>query len=201
MRLANRAAATAGGEQQVRLESGQRSLTTLVLAAMGASLIAVMSWVSVPLAPVPITLQTLGVLVVAGLLGHRWGAVSVVVFLLIGTAGLPVFHGGSSGPGVVAGPTGGYLIGFVLAAFVMGWFAGHARRLQGRKSLVLLAGGALLATACVYLVGIPWLSAVTGLGLREALGPGLLPFIPGDLLKAALAVALVRAIDRALLFR
>jgi biotin transport system substrate-specific component len=199
MRLRNRIQASpAGGGAAATVEPRGygRSPALLALAAMGASLIAVLSWISLPLGftPVPLTLQTLGVLLVGGLLGMRWGVASVAVFLLLGMVGLPVFHGGTSGPGILVGPTGGYLLGFLPAALVMGLFAWLATGRAARTNVALLGAGTLLATGCVYLLGVPWLSLITGLSGREAVAAGLLPFIPGDLIKAGLAVVLLRAI-------
>lgn len=167
---------------------------------MMAAVLAVCSWVSVPFYPVPLTLQTLAVLVAGGLLGPLWGAVSVVVYLLVGLVGLPVYAGFGAGPGVLFGPRGGYLCGFVLAAVIMGSAgdAARARGMAGRPAVAVLGAGALLASAVVYLVGLPWLMAVTGMDMAEALAVGLAPFVPGDLLKAAVAVVLVRAVDLAL---
>jgi biotin transport system substrate-specific component len=171
----------------------------LATCAMMAALIAVFSWASLPLpfSPVPLTLQTLAVLVAGGLLGKAWGPASVALFLLLGVVGLPVFHGGASGPGVLAGPTGGFLLGFVPAVFIMGLSADLARGV-GKLGVALLAGGAMLASAVLYASGVPWLAWVTGMGLREAIVLGLLPYLAGDIVKAAAAVALIRAVNLAL---
>jgi biotin transport system substrate-specific component len=184
-----------------------------VRCGMMAALMAVLSWVSVPLpiSPIPITLQTLGVLLAGGLLGRLWGPVSVCVYLLLGLVGVPVFAGGSSGIGEFAGPRGGYLVGFVLAAFVMGLSVQAARRAgalaaarssrpRGRwASVAVLAGGGVVAAASIYAVGVPWLSVVMGTGLGDSVVVGMAPFLPGDLLKLAVAVPLIRSVDAALL--
>jgi biotin transport system substrate-specific component len=172
----------------------------LAAAGVSAAAIAVSAWLSIPFIPVPLTLQTLAVLVVGGVLGPVWGPVAVLVYLGVGGLGLPVFHGGTGGLGVLAGPTGGYLVGFVPAAFVMGlasraaWRRGPART----GSVVLLVAGVVGATLVIYLVGVPWLAMVADLTTGKALATGLAPFLLGDLVKAAVAVTVTRAVVRAL---
>jgi biotin transport system substrate-specific component len=174
----------------------------LALAGVFAAAIAVSSWVSVPLpfSPVPLTLQTLAVLVAGGLLGRAWGPVSVLVYLLVGLVGVPVFSGFGGGPGVLFGPTGGYLVGFVAAAFAMGVAGDRVRAPGGGEAgrLAVLVVGAVVASAAVYAVGVPWLASVTGMGATAALAAGMAPYLIGDAVKAAAAVALVRSIDAAL---
>jgi biotin transport system substrate-specific component len=98
-----------------------------------------------------------------------------------------VFAGGLSGRPVLLGPTGGYLVGFVPAAAIAGWLAG------GRRPLGLRVAGMVLATSVVYVVGVPWLAVVAGLSLSAAVALGLVPFLPGDALKAALAAGVTPA--------
>ena len=172
----------------------------LALAGLLAAVLAVASWVSIPFVPVPLTLQTLAVLVAGGLLGPFWGPVSVGVYILVGLAGVPVFAGGHAGPAVIAGPLGGFLLGFVLAAFVIG-VAGDAmrrRKVTDRRGLAVLVLGAASAGLVVYVGGVPWFMAVTGASLWEAVTVAFFPFIPGDVLKAVVAVVVIRAVDRAL---
>lgn len=187
-----------------RTAAGQRSssLSPSILAMTGmmAATLAVLSWASLPLpfSPVPLTLQTLGVLLAGALLGRVWGPVSVGVFILLGLVGLPVFHNGASGPGVLVGPTGGFLVGFLGAAFVMGLAGDFARRTSGRRALALLAAGAVVASLVIYAAGVPWLAAVTGMSAGKAITVGLVPYLPGDAIKAVAAVALARAVGTAL---
>ncbi|MFN3762417.1 MAG: biotin transporter BioY [Anaerolineae bacterium] len=154
-----------------------------VLVLTGSVLIGLMAQVAIPLpfTPVPVTGQTFGVLLVGALLGSRRGALSLVLYLLEGIAGLPVFAGGSSGPARLLGPTGGYLLGFVAGAWVTGWLCerGWDRRMPA-AALAMLIGNLV-----IYLFGLPWLA--TFVGPEKALMMGLWPFIPGDLLKLALA--------------
>ncbi len=155
------------------------------LLILGGSLfIALAAQIAVPLpfTPVPITGQTLAVLLVGALLGSRLGSLTVLAYLAEGAMGLPVFAGGAFGLARLVGPTGGYLFGFVLAAFVVGWLCerGWDRRII-TAALALIAGNGV-----IYLVGIPWLAVFVG-GER-ALALGLWPFLPGDALKIALAM-------------
>lgn len=174
----------------------------IALAGVFAATLAVSSWVSIPIpiSPVPLTLQTLAVLVIGGLLGRVWGPVSVGVYLLVGIAGMPVFAGGEAGLGVLLGLKGGYLVGFVAAAFLMG-VAGdivRSRALGRRASLGVLGAGAVMASLCIYAFGVPWLAAITGMGVWPAVVAGMLPYLVLDGVKAAAAVILVRGVDEAL---
>ncbi len=150
--------------------------------------IAVLAQAAVPLpfSPVPITGQTLGVLLVGLLLGSRRGAASVLAYLAQGALGLPVFAGAAGGPQVLLGPTAGYLAGFVVAAFVVGRLAENAWDRSYPRTLLAMVLGNLI----IYAFGVAWLALYLG-DLPRAFAGGLLPFIPGDLLKIVLAVALL----------
>jgi biotin transport system substrate-specific component len=141
---------------------------------------------------VPITLQTLGVMLAGGILGARKGAMSVVVFLVLTTAGLPLLAGGRGGVGIWTGPTAGYLVGFIAAAIVIGLLTTHIlpRYPLWQGILVNLFGGALV----IYLFGVTWL------GLRIGFGPALtsvFAYLPGDILKAVVAAVVVKQVHRA----
>lgn len=170
-----------------------RSLATdLVLVAAGAALTAVAAQIAVPLWPVPITGQTLAVLLVGVSLGAVRGGISLALYALLGVVGLPVFSEGSSGWSVVAGPTGGYIVGFIFAAVFTGWLA---QRQWDRKLLWALL--AFLAGSVVpFAIGLPWLAAALGsYGLPNdvdsVLQAGLYPFIIGGVIKAALGAGIV----------
>jgi biotin transport system substrate-specific component len=189
------------GTEAARSIVAQRA--AMVLAGIG--ILAASAWLSVPFYPVPLTMQTLAVLLVGGMLGPALGMSSVMGYLALGALGAPVFHGGLGGVVVIAGPTGGYLLGFIPAAFIMGWAARLAggrvptARLHTRmRRLVVLAVGALVASAVIYLIGVPWLALATGMRLEHAVAVGLRPFLLGDLLKAAVAVGAVYLGGRAL---
>ncbi|WP_210505623.1 biotin transporter BioY [Naasia sp. SYSU D00057] len=156
--------------------------------AAGAALTAGLAQVAVPLWPVPITGQTLAVLLVGGSLGALRGTLSMVLYAAVGMLGLPVFSDGESGLATVLGPTGGYILGFVLAAALTGWLA---ERRWDRKFL----GGMvsyLAGSAVVFAVGLPWLAASLGLDLQQTLTAGLYPFILGGVIKAAIAAGVIR---------
>lgn len=150
----------------------------------GSLLVALAAQIAVrlPFSPVPVTAQTLAVLLVGALLGSRRGAWSMLAYLGQGLIGLPVFAAGASGPAYVLGPTGGYLLGFVSAAYLTGWLAerGWDRRI-GTALLAMLIGN-----AAIYALGLPWLSIYAG---SQTLALGLLPYLAGDALKLALAAA------------
>jgi biotin transport system substrate-specific component len=167
---------------------GRRRLAAEAVLVLAASvLIALTAQVSIPLpfSPVPITGQTFGVLLVGAALGARRGTLGVMAYLAEGTAGLPVFAGGSAGPAVLLGPTGGYLIGFAGAAFITGRLA----ELGWDRRPTTTALSMLLGNAVIYAFGLPWLAVYVG--LDRVLALGLLPFVPGDLLKVGLAVAVL----------
>ena len=162
-------------------------LTTkgMVYASMFGAMTAVGALISVPLQPVPVTLQTFFLYLAGALLGRRLGVLSQIIYVLLGVLGLPVFSGGKAGLGVLMGPTGGYIIGFIIAAFVIGKLV-EMREHPRLPWLVLsmLAGGCI-----VYTLGILQLMVVAGLSPIKALTAGALPFIPGDILQIAAAAA------------
>ncbi len=165
------------------------TLKMTVRAALLAALIAAGAYIAVPVGPVPIVLQNLFIYLAGLLLGPRWGSAAVGVYLLAGLCGLPVFAGGTGGIGRLAGPTGGYLIGFLPAV----WAVGAVSRL-GRGRVIHDVIGMILGTAIIYLLGVGWLMVVTGLASAKALAAGMLPFLPGDAAKIAAAAVIARAV-------
>ncbi|GAA4742968.1 biotin transporter BioY [Amnibacterium soli] len=166
-----------------------RSLTVdLALVVGGAALTAALAQVAIPLWPVPITGQTLAVLLVGSSLGAARGALSMVLYALVGALGAPIFSEASSGTGVLFGATGGYIVGFVLAAAFTGWLA-QRRWERGlvRGMLAFVAGSAV-----VFLVGLPWLQVSLGLTWPQTLAAGLTPFIVGGVVKAVIAALVLR---------
>ena len=161
-----------------------------VLTAVFTALIAAGAYAAVPVGPVPIVLTTLFV-VLSGLLGgFRIGVTSVITYLLLGILGLPVFAGGSGGFAVITGPTGGYLLGYLLSASVAGILFRPGKQ-KSRILLIFMASiAALAASAVIYIPGLFWLKLSLGLEWSKALKIGMIPFIPGDLLKTTAAVAL-----------
>jgi biotin transport system substrate-specific component len=156
-------------------------LRGVVLALLGSLFVAACAQINVPLPLVPITLQTFAVLTVGAALGWRLGALSLLFYMAEGAAGLPVFAQFKAGPAVIMGPTGGYIVGFVIAATAVGWLAQKGfDRNAFKMFLAMLIGGAL-----VYVPGLPWLAQFTG--WDKVLELGLYPFVWGDIIKAALA--------------
>jgi biotin transport system substrate-specific component len=171
--------------------------TDAALVVGGAALTALLAQVEIPLWPVPITGQTLAVLLVGASLGAARGAISMVLYALVGALGAPVFSDWSGGAGVLLGATGGYIVGFVLAAAFTGWLA------QRRWERGLLRGllAFVVGSGVVFLVGLPWLKVALGLTWAQTLEGGLYPFVIGGVVKAVIAAIVLRAawavVDRA----
>lgn len=153
----------------------------------GSLVVGLSAQIALPLAfsPVPITGQTLAVLLVGALMGRVRGGVVMLLYLAEGVAGLPVFAGGGAGAAHLLGPTGGYLVGFVAAATVTGYLA---ERGWDRRFGTTLAA-MLLGTVAIYAVGLTWLGLFTG--TENLLAMGLYPFVPGAIVKIIVAAALV----------
>jgi biotin transport system substrate-specific component len=151
--------------------------------------VALCAQVYIPFQPVPLTGQTFGVLMVGGALGFRRGALALLLYLAIGLIGLPVFAEGKHGIDIVRGATGGYLIGFVVAAAIVGRLAelGWDRHIGGSL------GAMLIGTVVIYAFGVPWLKVSTGMSWAEAVAVGLTPFLLWDTAKLVVAGALFPA--------
>lgn len=149
----------------------------LLLAETAAftGLIALGSWISIPFVPVPFTLQTLFVLL-SGVVMRRYAVLPTGLYVLMGILGIPVFHSGSAGLGILLGPTGGYIFGFIPGAFITGIFFESRNRAERVLGLVLGDG-------VIFLCGMTWLTISTGISPATAFLIGVLPFIPGDVLK------------------
>lgn len=173
-------------------------VTDAALVIAGTALVAALAQVAIPLWPVPVTGQTLAVLLVGASLGAARGAASLGLYALLGAIGLPIYSDAASGWSVLVGPTGGYIIGFVLSAAIVGWAAERRWDRGGLKAAVTFIGGSLV----VFAVGLPWLSySLGGFGLpndlQSTLVAGFYPFIIGGLIKAGIAAALLPAIWKA----
>jgi biotin transport system substrate-specific component len=171
------------------IANSDTALHQMVYCALMAAFIAVGAYVAIPIGPVPIVLQNLFVMLAGLLLGGRWGVVSVLIYLLAGICGLPVFAGGGSGPARFAGPTGGYLIGFIACAFIVGWMSEKFGQKPSVQILAMIAG-----SVSVYAVGVPWLAWVTQMPIPKALLVGMAPFLIGDALKIAAAIPIARTV-------
>lgn len=182
---------------EFRARASVLTQVSLALGFAGLTGLAAQIRIPLPFTPVPITLQTFAVLLAGVVLGLRTGALSQALYVGIGLAGVPWFQGAGAGLGHLLGPTGGYLVGFVAAAAVVGWLTGRSSRFRRLPALLVVLGfGNLL----IYAVGLPWLygwvAAVQGSppGLLELLTLGLFPFVLGDLVKLGGAAAVARVI-------
>jgi biotin transport system substrate-specific component len=174
-------------------------LTDAALVAAGTGLVAACAQVSVklPFTPVPITGQTFAVVLVGASLGAVRGTAALLSYLWLGVAGAPIYAHHDSGWKVITSASGGYIVGFVIAAAVTGWLA--ERRWDRRFSSSL--GAMLTGNVIIYLVGLPWLAWQLHTSLEKTLEYGLYPFVPGDVFKLYLAGALLpsawRVVERA----
>lgn len=169
----------------------------LVYIALFAAITAVCSWISIP-ATVPFTLQTFGIFVAVGALGGKRGSLSVLIYLLLGAVGVPVFAGFSGGIGIILGSTGGYIIGFLFSALVM-W---GMEKVLGNKTWVLALSMVLGLLVC-YAFGTIWFMVVYAknsgsIGLMTALGWCVFPFIIPDLVKIVAALGISKVLRKAI---
>jgi biotin transport system substrate-specific component len=164
-----------------------RLLRWPVLAILGSLFVAACAQINVPLPIVPMTMQSFAVLAVGAAFGWRLGAATLILYAIEGAAGFPVFAQMKAGPAVLMGPTGGYLLGFVLAAALVGYLAERGFDRNPFKMMLAMLVGA----AVIYVPGLLWLAQFTG--WDKVLELGLLPFIAGDVVKAILAALLFPA--------
>jgi biotin transport system substrate-specific component len=160
-------------------------LRLALLAIVGSMLMAVSAKIQVPMWPVPMTMQTFAVLVIGMAYGAKLAGATLLLYLAEGAAGLPVFASGAGLP-YMAGPTGGYLVGFLVAAIMVGWLA--ERGWDRNVALTFLAN--LAGTAIIFALGVAWLSTIMG-GFEKAVVAGFQPFIVGAIVKIALAAAML----------
>ncbi len=171
----------------------QSKTREMTMIGMFAALISVMGYISVPIPPVPITGQTLAVMLAGMVLSPAAAGMSVGVFMLLGAIGVPVFSNGRAGIEVILGPSGGYIVGFLVAAIVISLLKGNGRDIK-RALLACVIGG----FGVVYAIGLPWLAGILSLDMNSALAAGLYPFIIGDALKIVLAAYIGVRINKAL---
>ncbi|MCL2437098.1 MAG: biotin transporter BioY [Clostridiales bacterium] len=158
----------------------------LMLCALFAALSAILSQIVIPIGPVPVSFTHVSIFVAAGLLGMKYGTLSQVVYVLLGAMGVPVFAGFTGGMGIVVGPTGGFIIGYIVCAFIVGLIAGRFG--TSVKALIPAMCAGWVAT---YALGLAWFMHYTNLSLVAALPFAMLPFIPGDIVKTILSVILI----------
>lgn len=178
------------------------STRNMILVGLFAALLAISSQVFIPIGPVPHTLQIFFVLLAGVILGSKLGVISVAVWILLGTFGLPVFAQGKAGIAVLAGPTGGFLVGFMAAAFIVGWLTERSKLTSGRTAVYMFAG--LMAAYAIGLAGfiISFKYFLNKpMTLQTAVSVAAAPFLPFDIVKTLMAsyigtrvrLALVRA--------
>jgi biotin transport system substrate-specific component len=160
------------------------------MVALFAALTAVGAWIQIPLVPVPFTFQVFFVLLAGLLLGPWLGALSQLVYVLLGVTGLPVFAGGTSGPGILFGPTGGYLFGFIFGAYIAGRLV-DAKVPKLLSTLIPAVSGIIV----IYVLGMVQLAVVADLSLAQAFLAGVVPFVGFDLIKAVIAATVAQRLS------
>ena len=161
-------------------KAANRWLRAIILAVLGTALLWLSAKVKLDVGPIPITLQSLVILGLGAAYGWRLGAATLMLYLAQGAAGLPVFAGGMGGIGRIIGPTGGYLIGYLPAVFIIGCISEKAR---GRIAWDII--GMLAGTIVLYACGVTWLKTLTGMPWPKTLAVGMFPFLVGDNFKLA----------------
>ena len=169
--------------------AGSNALRTVTLVVLGTGLLALSAHIKVPFWPVKLSLQTLVVLAIGIVYGSRLGGATILAYLVEGALGLPVFQSGA-GIAYMVGPTGGFLLGFVIAAVVIGYCT--ERGMLNRFPTAIAA--LLLAEATIYILGVAWLTVL--FGPAKGIAFGLTPFLTGEVLKIGLVLALVPTIRR-----
>ena len=176
------------------------STRDLVLCAFCAAVTCILAPISVPLAgEVPISLATFAVLLSGILLGGRLGALSQLIYVLLGSVGVPVFAGWTGGIGITLGITGGYIIGYIPMAFVAGLlYYRFGRNSSGVRKYITMFVSMFLATAVLYLIGTAWFIAQTKMTLAASMAACVIPFLPGDLIKIVAVMLVAPPIEAAL---
>lgn len=166
---------------------------TLTTIALMAAVTCVVGPLTIPIGPVPVSLVPLVIFLSVYILGTKKGTLSLLIYLLIGAVGVPVFSGFTGGIGKLAGPTGGYIIGYILMALIAGWFI---HRFYDTVALQFL--GMILGLAVLYAFGTAWLAYSAEMTFAAALAIGVLPFIIFDLIKIVIAIFLGRTVRKRL---
>lgn len=172
-----------------------KKIKSMIMISMFTAVLSVLSYISIPLpfSPVSLTGQTLGIMLIGSVLAPYEAVTSLVVYLLLGAVGIPVFSGGHSGLGSLFGPTGGFLFAFVLGVFVIALLKGDGKKVS-RLLFANLIGGVII----VYLIGVPFLAFSLKMSIVKAATVGALPFIPGDIVKVVVASISASALNKRL---
>ena len=169
----------------------------IVQIALFAAIMAVLGLfppLTVPLIGIPITAQSMGPMLMGGVLGARKGGLTMLLFILLVAAGLPLLSGGRGGLGYLMGPWSGFIYGWLAAAIAAGWLTERAwSRLNFVSSFLISVAGGI---GIVYAIGVPWYAAASGMNLLSAFTTSVLAFIPGDLIKAGIAAAVIVLVKR-----
>ncbi|KKB34671.1 biotin transporter BioY [Bacillus thermotolerans] len=164
------------------MNAQREKLRMMLTSAIFAAIIGILAQVTIPLPLVPITGQTLAVGLAATILGSKYGALSALLYMLLGAVGVPVFSGMSGGMGIIVGPTGGFIVSFIISAFVIGWY------IEATKATVTHAFIANVIGMFINLfMGTAWLKVAASLSWPEAFAAGFLPFLIGGVIKALLS--------------
>ncbi len=167
-------------------------LKQMILSSFFAAISALLAQLSIPLpfSPVPITGQMVGVFLAGAIMGKKWGAISILIYVMLGIIGLPVFHNAQGGIHIVLGPTGGYLWGFVLGVYLLGMIV------EKRDSYFFSILGMFFCLLVVYFLGTLQLAFIASLGAFQAFLMGVAPYLPADIIKIFASAALVSAVNR-----
>lgn len=173
------------------------STQELTVMALLAAILCVSSYINIPLpiSPVPITAQILVVNLIALLLKPKKALLTIGIWLLLGLVGLPVFSGGRGGIGVLAGPTGGFALSFLLMVFVVSFLQGKCKKTH-EKFIIFIAVGIPI----MYVIGVAWMKWVTGIDWQSAWLTGAIPFVPGDIIKAVAAVIIAKPLRKVIYY-
>ncbi|MDC7227325.1 MAG: biotin transporter BioY [Spirochaetales bacterium] len=176
------------------MNSRDRIKRSLIMALFSSLMIAG-AFIRIPVGPVPVTLTSFFMLTAGLLLGPVGGSLSVLIYLIIGLMGFPAFAGGS-GPAVFAGPTGGFLIAYLVAVFICGIISAGSTQTAYRRLPVRDIAAVITGSIVLYAIGVPWLKWRLGMQWPAAFSAGMLPFLPGDAVKAVAAVIIRQVLNR-----
>ena len=184
------------GRTRKRNNNRKKLLTDSIYIALFAAVIAICAQIRLPIGPIPFTLQTLGIFLAGGLLGAKKGTISVLIYILLGAVGVPVFNGFSGGPGVLFGVTGGYIIGFIFTALVVGIASDH-----WKKKIWILIAAMVVGAILYYAFGTAWYiilmnSQGNATGLWAALSSCVIPFLIPDAAKIAVSVIIINRLNK-----
>ena len=158
----------------------------LIYCALFGAVISIMSLISIPTQPVPLNMALFGVLLAGGMLGKKYGTLSVVVYILLGAVGIPVFAGFRGGIAVLAGPTGGYIAGYLVIAFLTGLVYEKTRKLKFTIPVIIIS------VILCYVLGTAWYCCIMKSSVLSALALCVFPFIPADIIKIVLAAIVLK---------